>query len=558
MSKNKNNNSRSGKGRDTNKNGGYKNNYKYQKGQRDNYVDKSSPDSKTDNDVSWYASHPQLLIDAASHAYGLPLGAKYSYNENIDLSENVDVAKYHHVPGIMSLGFVPSVGISVDANSPINVIARNMYSFVVHANSRNTRYNAPDLMMYLLAVDSLHMLHAWLTRAYGFMNFSTPLNRYLVKSLIESMGFNYDNLSGNMADFRGVINSLGVKLGALAIPDSIPYFKRHRWMVSNVWLDTPNTKAQMYFYSPDSFFQYEEMYDEEQSGHAKHEWGNLNYRSSGSGSHNISTIKTLINDLYNPVIESEDCNIIAGDILKAFGGERLLIVPQIPTDFTLSPSYNEEVLTQIHNYRGMGVLETKYAAVDQDVDRNIVVHNPTFRASVVGTDMNVVFDMPYDNPTPADTMVASRMTVISDPINDGAFYENFHLSSCGSEIPTSAKMWFYRWDPGAEASSLVYETLAGDMKISMLLGTDQPSSLVAADQMNKVRTICHLTNFNMHPLVRVWAEKGQTDKEFELIATHGDITNFTVMNAADLRKMHDIALLSEYSVPAMGQAFQLR
>lgn len=155
------------------------------------------------NDWRWYAQNEQLMRDYASYSFNNPVGEiMLTGNPRIDSAS---------VPGVMALRFYPCIGFANDETSPINVAMRRLYSFVRHANSGASNYDAPDLMMYCVAVDSAYMFLAHMKRVYGVMLNYTPFNRYYPKALVAAMQFNFDNIEKNLNDFRGYINQYAIK-----------------------------------------------------------------------------------------------------------------------------------------------------------------------------------------------------------------------------------------------------------------------------------------------------------------------------------------------------------
>lgn len=485
------------------------------------------------NDISWYAQNPQILADSSSLAFATPLGGKFNVGDAyLNSSDNVSI------PGICALRIVPAVGISTDNYSPINIAARNLYSFVRHANSGHANYNSPDEMLYLMAMDNLYSFHAWMTRIYGVMRFYIPTNRYLAKTLVESMGAQFDSLESAMSDFRFYINTFAIKVSSLCTPASMAYFSRHRWIYSNVYLDEPNVKAQSYIFTPEHFLQFEEMTGEQTFGVLKltPKITNMSY----------TAIRTLGNNMVAKIIESEDMNIMSGDILKAFGEGNVLRVPTIDENHEVVPVYNPEVLTQIHNTRILGALyyeDITDPFVTQDPDNGAIVFNPQFRG-YRGNRTDLLFDLPSDNPTPADVMVASRLSVISKnevmtPANHNEV--TYNIDSCGSDVCVGATIYTF-----ATNVSGFWIAEATECEGVLLFGDDQGMLMTNVDLISKWH------HFEQHPRLLMISDYDEALEESSYLGGFSDTTNFTVVNADDLKKMHECALLSMFDVPGNG------
>ena len=131
-----------------NKSGGRSKNSR-RSNQRNNDSYDSSANISPTNDPAYYALNSQLLVDAASHAFSDATGTKIPWSTK-GYNEHLIVPDIASIPGVMSFRIAPTVGISTDQSSAVNVAARNIYSYVRHANSGHSNYDAPDLMMYLL------------------------------------------------------------------------------------------------------------------------------------------------------------------------------------------------------------------------------------------------------------------------------------------------------------------------------------------------------------------------------------------------------------------------
>lgn len=111
------------------------------------------------NDVLWYAKTPELLRSAASIPFSTTLGTKPEFT--------IPTA----VPGVLQIDWAPTVG-GMEAR-PINQAANSIYSFTVHANSRNYSYDPADQMKMIIAGMQVFSALAAGIRAYGVMlNFS--------------------------------------------------------------------------------------------------------------------------------------------------------------------------------------------------------------------------------------------------------------------------------------------------------------------------------------------------------------------------------------------------
>ncbi len=125
------------------------------------------------NDVKWYQNVPGWENWASvpfSQKLGLPwrpnvtTGTFNIDNKNWIIKSNI--GDYMGVAGVMELDFSPIYGYSDSPDDPINIAAQRIYAAVRRTQSGYAGYDKTDLMMLILAMDSLYMLYSDLCRAY--------------------------------------------------------------------------------------------------------------------------------------------------------------------------------------------------------------------------------------------------------------------------------------------------------------------------------------------------------------------------------------------------------
>lgn len=108
----------------------------------------------TNNSPEWYYKDERVLKDVASFSFLKGLGTNLDLGKVFVPSAGANpLGSVSSVPGVMSMKIGLTAGISVDAQSPLNLAAQNVYSFVRYDNSGAANYDPPDLMLYLIAMD---------------------------------------------------------------------------------------------------------------------------------------------------------------------------------------------------------------------------------------------------------------------------------------------------------------------------------------------------------------------------------------------------------------------
>lgn len=518
-------------------------------------------EDRRDNDVSWYAYSPQLVIDAASLAYSNPLGARYNYYDAVssghDFAGTAEGLKNETLPGIIALETAPTVGISVDNSSAINLAARNLYTYVRHANSGHSNYDSPDLMMYVLAMDSAYSIYAFMTRAYGILSTYSQFNRYLPQGLFTAMNLDFDDFQTHMADFRYYINQYAVKLSAYCIPGNMSYILRHIWLYSNVYKDADILKSQLYVYTPSHVYRFAEGAETSETvNHLEPVF--LGRRGvSSAKALTFSELMAIADMQIRSIVVSESMNIMSGDILKAFGQGAIMQIAPIPADYNIVPVYSVEVLQQIHNATvlpfGTGTASEDFEnfRITQnteltDVNSGALLFNPTFKHSTSYGNGFRLFDIAADFPDPGITMVGSRLTVgTTESFADSTY--SIKLDSCGSDICVGMYVIRNEWNNSTDT----LEIKVSDNYTYSYQGLVYPTSGVVQTAQVTER-LFDLTKFDFHPQVVLFLTPSTSDVPPVYAGTLGDVFNSTMVSNFELRKMHETALLSQLHVPTYG------
>lgn len=582
MSNNKNNNNnknyRNNKGKSNNNNGANsrRNNDKpnipttcdaNMAGKKDNRGFSKS----TDNDASWYNTLPELVRDAAKFPFSRPLGTNYVPRSDSNIKFDLAFCP-QSIPGIMCVNWYPTIGLSSHSNSPINIVSREVYSFVRHANSGHSNYDAPDLMLYLMAMDSVYSMYAEAVRAYGMMMLYTANNRYYPKALVQIAGWDFNDVQRNLAQLRWAINQFAYKLGSLAVPANMSYFARHIWLNSGVYLDSNSAKAQTYMFKQDAFYKYNPTVG---TGFKSQ----LEFTKRPSKKLTVRDWIDTMNSLIDPILASEDFNIMSGDILKAFGQENLFTVAPIAEEYVVVPSYSAEVLSQIQNLSIMGYPDTtistnpgEYANIVQRIDsdtwdpglyqvltfatkEDINKPKSAVAQSLMAATMERLISMLSDDPSPDEVMVATRLTNICDTFGieervNGAnkYYRGVAgitgKYTYGTEIVASITI-------ATTSSSGAFEYRTLD---EAALECEPTSSSNWAGPMSMLRFIVLLEAFDWHPTLPIIACNFNIDNKTDprWIGYLQETNNFTVMNIEDLTRLHETALISEFAVPQVA------
>lgn len=562
------------------------------------------------NDWHWYAQNEYLLKSSANMPYSWPLGM------NLNLGPNAPEVNKGSVAGICVIHTSPTFGWSIDPNSPVNTAARMVYTFVRHENSGHTNYDSPDLMLYLLGVDSLYSFHAWMRRVYGTINLYAPENRYLSKPLVEAEGVDFENIKKNLADFNLYINHYATQISKFAVPVNMPYNAKHTWMYSGMYLDSDQPKAQTYFFNPHGFYKFE----------LQNEAGALKFKELlpipthyPTDERKLLTFQDIIaygDEILAPISASEDFHIMSGDVLKAYKNTGCALPPMTDIGYKVAAVFDNTVLDQIQNASLIG--EWAFPpSILQDNTKSYLIFNPQFThpytfepqgGEFPGQNVfisNRIVTFNHGEVTPAETMEATRLTNICTEFEE-AGTSTYLCRTLGSEVAHAATLyWNYRDDESGNASRTTWSnpifiglTHVVDIKLGSLilkLGTalynqltndgisitqaqvrhalsvvfssssemndwwNEAVASVRQTLMQDARLVQQLSQFDRHPPVAITTGI-QGDEHMSKPSGYGryigqllDVNNNTIVDEHNLMNMTDTALMSEFNVVDNGK-----
>lgn len=521
----------------------------------------------TPNDPSWYAHNPQLMLDFGSLSFGNPTGAPFVKNGSAVT-----------VPGIMAIYFDPQIGVAQAENDPINIAMRSFYAYIRSGQSGSKNYDPPDLMMYVLALDSAYMYLEWMKRMYGAMATTSPFNRYFGKALVLAMGGNFDDLAANFSDFRGFINLYAAKLANLVLPAELSYSKRHAWMTSGLFLDADNAKAQMYLYVPRSYYMF--ALDSQGAGSLNR----LNvlgggYEGQQSAALTLTDIIKSGMDLLDPMIVNQDFNLMSGDILRKVDMSGIMLPTGIADGYSVMPIYSQEVMSQIENLTIHGVSSNTVAqktdvgtgylylpAQKFEINPPLLLDSAaTIDAAVFAQYMSSFADselalLNYHmlSPTVGDVMVGTRLTSIPKSWSATISGSNKAMKlqpqydSFGSETISHIRTFTLTNSQNAYMTFERFNTTFDLLWLSASNSTSEEASAVNS----YLRKLTNLAAFDWHPQVYagvgVFPNAGTSiNMQFERLPVT-DLDSYTTVDRNVLRHLHEVALLSEFTFPGVS------
>ena len=522
---------------------------KYPRGKRNYHIGTSKPsdtipvndDTRKSNDASWYYTTEAVGQQVGNIPYSLMTGLGVPLDMKQYSSETDPAGVYTNSAvvangSICTIHYLPSIGVTKSSVDGINTAARQLYSVIRMKNSGAKNYEAPDVMMYVLAMRDIYRQYFEAYRALGVAQSFTALNRNLPDRLLYAMGINAADLRANFAQYAARLNILGAKINALPVPKYFDIFKRTALLASNVFSDSTSVRGQFYVFR--SFVNYT------WSGTTSTTGTELVANRISSRGINMSTALDNLTTAIEAIYSDNDAGTMGGDILKAFESD-LYQVPEFNYQ-GLEPVYEETILSQIENMSFLCNATALYSSSPfEDANLNVTQSNGLmkFAPKVISTDFGnttadgesrwalrtILINSHKDNPTYKDSIEYTRLISTYDITGESTLVR---LESSGTEI-----VYMLTVHLAANTNTISYL----DINTMGMLG----ATTVAAVSSEDKRKLAALEQFDWHPFLYI-GTNSNTDKTYGVSQIAGDLRWYSTVQPETISKIHDVAILSLY------------
>lgn len=524
---------------------------------RSERMDEERPSRDARNDISWYSKYPNLLLAAGSFPYPYRPGMSIKLGQ-LNTGETYGVKQLSTViPGVLTLDWMPSIGYSQSATDPASILAKEMYARVREKYSGSLEADAPDFVVYVMALDSIFSYLAWLKRLYRVMNAWTPENYVLPDVVLAAMNLSdadIQSLRQNRTRLWQCINELILMSRKFTCPAVMDIFNRHYWMSDNVYTDDATINSQFYLFNLKAVYQYapQNMPSGDPASGLKAvlmpTWSN-----SSSTALTVDALYQFGRGLIDSLVEWDDAYTINGYLLRAYEGTPNFIVDELPQDQPFNPVYEPEVLAQIENSRvvpmGDRIGDLSSFNVSQNVVTNAVLSNPSY--TVESEDANVftaqswnippVLSVRSMTPTVADSTVSSRLQSAVKSVTSPSTGKWTVTVTAGTEIPLC---WRLTYQVGGRNSS-IYSANAVN-QIPVFMNSDSATATSIWNVVNSIFSALWVEQFDWHPFIFLSLVNNTTlAKGATQVRVVGDTHNVTTITVDDLSNLHKICIYSE-------------
>lgn len=523
----------------------------------------------TTNDPEWYSKFPTLVSDTCNIPFSNPLGAPFntigthgSYVPNTDVYIS-DLAEIESIAGLMVIQTKPSLGYNDGMYDAANVAATAMYSFIRILNNGRKNYEVPDLMMYDLSITDIYAAIIFCERIYAFAFLYSQRNWYIGKDLIKACGVDPDSVISNLANFREEIKILISKIAAYAIPGDINILRRRVFMYSSIYLENPDglIKDQLYMFKPDGFFTF--TLDSRGKGMLAYS----KYTGTSTSPITVDALMSYVHNLLNNIYGDEDFAIMSGDIRRSYG-DNIMGLPPLPDDFLVVPTYDPDVLYQIHNMNIIGSTCREGSTFDSSYIRG----GETYHYGNIYQDAHGVivsreamrFDPGDQSLTGKLATIARKLELCSHRILDSDktevsptdVMESTRLQACYKRTPASTESSdynkVYEMATGSDVVIEVdiYYNIGKESGLSNAMTIVGSNQVVLAASGNLPITFTRIFDFAYGPIMN-FVSVETTDYTIVASKIIGNLRNVTTFDSRQLQRMHDVALLSLFWVPGV-------
>lgn len=497
------------------------------------------------NSIEWYSRYPNLLLAAGSIPYPYKPGMDVPLGTVMRSGGSTEPRPIeYNYPGIISFDWMPSVGYSSTQTSPISIVGKEVYAKVREKFSGSIDADAPDFVMYFMALDSIFSFIAALKRIYRTLNAYSPENYFTPTGILPALGLTeptVEDLRQHKMELYQRINELVLMTRKFKCPRIMDIFNRHVWLNDHVYTDAPTIKSQFYVFVQYAFYKFT-MLPVPGTDPAVQAGGlQITNLYPVPSTNAVQYLYQFGRDLIDALAASDDGYLISGYLMRAYEGFPDFTVDELLLDEELIPKYNEEVLGEIENLHTLpGGADLISNTVSQNPATNAVIARPTVHYPATSLSLKFRIDgiMPRfsarsDNPTVAESVINSRLMTYIDtfgtPDAQGA---TANIVAC-TEIVAGMNM--YRMNLTDRGITWVASTYNSDMIID--------SDEITGDNIKPILTLLSSSAWDWMPLMYLHWSGAAGNYDCLL----GDIHNFTTVQLETLKNINTVCLYSLFN-----------
>lgn len=393
--------------------------------------DKPTGDKGYPNDHTWYFISKEMEEQVSQMSMQNMLG--------------FSTVDGYAVPTIMRILLNPSVGNTCNLQLPegtttpssdyvhgkaaVNAMADQMYTLMSSFTGRTAAYQPSDIAIMILALSSFAEGAEYIRRAFGCLLTYNQRNRALPKVLIQSMGIDYADMAANIANYRMRFNSIITRINQIPMLDNVTYLTKSREIYQRIFLDSPSSMAQIFYYAPSRLWTINEAAEDTGTVLEDSVW------VGAAINRKLSVYLDYLETMCTRLVESSTMNLIYSDLLNMANKIKVSFwhFDYLAENYVVMPEYNIGAVLQWHNLDLIGTPQSimgttvghtktvdgiKYTTANcvvSDPDTHEIVYNPVF-LNRTSTPKDTIVDFFTDSPDVIDRVEALRISVALGPI----------------------------------------------------------------------------------------------------------------------------------------------
>lgn len=520
-------------------------------------------------DPFWYAQDQKAIENMASFPWNEVVGSRFpgiGAKDNSDKTPAIVVYPVWHMIGSGD----------VSKNNYLTRAADSYYQYVTQGFTGSVDFEAPDLLFTALAAESLLSVMIEGKRAYGMMRYYLQSNKYYAKTMIDALGFSYESLKKDLAEFRSQYNIRVSQLNKIiAVPKS--FFIGDRWEYLSSWIFTDTDSPEYstaYAYKIAAALKYEATAST--TGTA------LSWAVKPYNNMTVDQFFDYIDELVNALIDN-DARDVFGAVRRVYDDSQLKTISELDEDFTTTIVRNDIIAMSLHNAMPLGQFQASITAKDKPSIMLPLVQTPigAIASTVYGNYMGgsasigentypcvyepkeFILDM-YDHTiSPANVLDATASMITLD-YDDRILNESGGIVLakviCRSEI-ISLPIMYSLYDNG-QSEAAVYAPIYISNPHFTFAANSNGATWTKSDATKRISEFSHLDS---HTIMRVMdtptvdnitiGDKSTQVYRFHAVMAYiGEIDKYTGISAEKLSQMHEKSQYQLLSMPSNAKS----
>lgn len=524
---------------------------------------KAMRNSKGSNDLSWWKNYPELTKDVVNLPFNWIPGTDIELTNLGGTLTTVDF-------GLGAIaGLAPAIGRSIADADAFNTQIRQLW-VDMHRKYRGIgTYQKSDLGMAILAIHSLFETIAKFERIYGVINSYKIGNRVVPYGLKELLGIDV-TLEENLADFRYYLNLNIEKCRQLCLPRGLSMLEADLIAQGNLFKDSSNRRAFIFGYDTNQYGVYDGSLVNTGGTAIGSAVKYVNFTNDmngvtpdGQSAFTLSDIFNILTTQIDALLNDDDIQTMCSDLLAAYGPENVMTLQSVPENYKIEPVEDYERSLQFHNLTICGscgsiyedsVIDntmanafmsagTPYVIYQHDnvikcrigkgvVGYSLVGGNNWPKFNTAGTNnsckmVETLFDTWVDSPGETEIMCGTRYTSLagSSAILDST-YSRQEIVAFGGKVVEDVKVLYHR--PSGYQVRYFRGTVVDDAFLS-----------------SNIAQFTKITQMDWAPIF--------FDDDGGDLYVYGDVDNFTRIDVNNLKRLHEVAILSGYKIPMVSK-----